>query len=160
MLLALCVGGLLDHGAEDWFEEARVLGKGGAIVGDKGGFDGLLRGRCDQFDAADKDAGDIPWRWIDVEWEHGVDECARDDVNEPRAFFKPGRFPGFQHGVRFVGKESFGNESPFESGRKGIEGAIEGGRIERGLIAEWAEDAITELRSATFKEDDVGNGFA
>ena len=33
MLLALCVGGLLEHSDEDGLEEAGIFGEGGAVIG-------------------------------------------------------------------------------------------------------------------------------
>ena len=98
------VGGALDHGAEDGVEEAGKFGEGGAVAGGEGGFDGLLGGRGDEFKTPNEDASGVGGRGLDVEWENGINEQTRDDVNETRTFSEPRRFPGLEHGVSFIWK--------------------------------------------------------
>src|SRR6202008_1695013 len=120
----LCAGpvrGFLDHGGEDGLEEAMVFGEGELIVRGEGGFDGALRGGSDEFETSDEDAGGSCWRRGNAEWKNGIDEAAGNDVDEAGAFFEPGGFPGFEHGVGFVGEEALGNKDPLEIGYKRID---------------------------------------
>lgn len=65
--LACGVGGGLDHGSEDGFEEAGIFGKGGAVARGEGGFDGLLCGGSDELEAANEDADCRCWCGCDAE---------------------------------------------------------------------------------------------
>ena len=153
-LFALFAGRLSEHEEEDWVEEAGIFFERGTIAGGEGGFDSVLRCRRDEFEPSDEDAGDIGGGF-DGEWKNGINEGTRNDVDEARAFLEPGAFPGFEHGVGFVGEETLGDEEAFESCGEGIEGAVEGWQRQRGLIAERAKDAIAEFGAAPLKEDDV-----
>src|SRR5271165_3459126 len=58
-VLARRIGGLLDHGLEDGFEEAGVFGQGDAVAGGEGRLDGLSGGGRYKFEAADEDTGGL-----------------------------------------------------------------------------------------------------
>ena len=157
MFAAGGVGGFLDHVAKDKLEEAVVLGEGELIVGGEGGFDSSLGGRSDELEAADEHAGCHDWSGRNAERQDGIDEAARNDVDEARALLEPGIFPCFEHGVGFVGEETLGDEDAFEIGGEGIE---RGGEFRRGvgsLIVERTEHAITKLSSAAFEENGGGD---
>jgi len=94
-----------------------------------------LRGGSDEFETADEDADGVGRSGMDVERKNGIDEGARNDVDEAGTFFEPGGFPGFDHGVGFVREETLRDEETFENRGEGIEGAVERGLRERGLIA-------------------------
>ena len=158
-LLTGIVGGLLDHEEDDRFEEAGISGQCGAVTCSEGGFDGLLGGGSDEFETADEDTRSVGGCRVDGEGKNGIDEGAGKDVDKAGTFFEPGTFPGFEHGVGFVGEKSLGDKDAFEIAEEGIEGAVEGGGSERGLIAEWAKDAIAELCATAFEENGVGNWY-
>src|ERR1700751_18196 len=87
-------------------------------------FDSILRRVSEEFQAADEDAVDLGGLWFDREWENVVNERSRHDINQACAFFEPGIFPGFEHGVSFFGIKSAGNERRLEIGKQGIERGI------------------------------------
>ena len=151
------VGGLLDHDLEDGFEEAGIMGKGGAIVGGEGGFDGLLGGRSNEFESANEDANGCGWSGSDAEGKNGIHEAAGNDVDEAGAFFEPGVFPGFEHGVSFVGIKTLGDEEAFEVAGERVERAIESGWGKGSLILQRAEDAVAEFVATALEENHVGD---
>lgn len=159
LFVASRVGAFLDHAAENGLEKTVVFGEGELIVGGEGRFDGVFGGGSNEFEAADEDAGGCGWRGRDAEGQNGVDEAARNDVDEAGTLFEPGIFPGFEHGVGLVGEEALGNKDAFESGRKGIE---RGGELQRsigGLIVERAEHAVADLRATALEQNGGGDFF-
>ncbi len=65
-LLARFAGGLLKHRENDGFEETLVFGESGEVVGGEGGFDCMLGGGSDEFQAPDKNAGDAAGSGMDA----------------------------------------------------------------------------------------------
>ena len=126
-LLARWIRGLLKHGAEDGVEEAGIFDEGRVITGSESSFDDLFGGGSDEFEAANEDAGCAGRDRFDSERKNGVHEGAGDDVDDAGAFFKPGIFPGFEHGVGFVGEEALRDERSFQTREEGIERAVERG---------------------------------
>ena len=104
------VGDGVNHGGEDRFEEAVIVGERGGVVGGEGGFHGFFCGWRDEFDAANENASEFGGRGRDGEREDGVDEAPRNDIEDAGAVVEPGGFPGFEHGVGFVGEEALGDE--------------------------------------------------
>jgi len=151
------VGSFGDHGFENGFEEAAVFGEGGAVAGSEGGFDSVLRGGSDELDAADKNARELRGRGTNGKRQDRIHEGARNNVNEARTFFEPGVFPGFEHGVGFVGKETLSDEHAFEVALWGSCGAGERRQKRDCSILQWAEDAVAGLLAAALEENEVGD---
>ena len=97
---------------------------------------------------------------MDVERKNGIDEGAGNDVDEAGAFLEPGSFPGFQHGVGFVGKKPLGDEEAFEMAERGNQGnrqeLADRERTRRG----GGRGCGSRVFRAALKEDDVGNWFS
>jgi hypothetical protein len=101
---AIAVPGVLQHGDEDGFEEAGVLGERCAVVCGEGGFNRLFCGGGDEFEAADEDTNGGGGGGSHAKRKNGISEAAGDDVDETGTFLEPGIFPGFDHGVGFIGE--------------------------------------------------------
>ena len=159
-MLASLVWGLLEHKQQNRVEEARIFREGRVVAGGEGGLYGLLRGGSNEFETANENAGGGCGRGLDVQGKNGIDEISGNDVNKASAFFEPGSFPGFEHGVSFVWKKALGDEHTFKVAGERIQGTTESGHGERGFAGEGAKDAITQFCPATLKEDYVGNGLS
>lgn len=158
-LLASLVGGLLQHILQNRIEEARIFREACAVAGCEGGLQGLLRGGGDEFEPGKENAHSFCGCGLDVERKNGIDEGARNDVDEAGAFFEPGSLPGFQHGVSFVGIKTLRDEDAFQVASERIKGAAESWHRERRFVTQRAEHAMTQFFPAALKEDHVGNWF-
>ena len=151
------VGSFGDHGFENGFEEAAVFGEGGAVAGSEGGFYGVLRGGSDKLDAADENARELRGSGTNGKRQDRIHESAWNDVDEARAIFEPGVFPGFKHGVGFVGGKALSDEDAFEIALWGSCGAGERRKWRDRLIAHRAKNAVAGLLAAAFEENEVGD---
>src|SRR3989442_5355201 len=74
----------------DGLKEAAVLFESGTIIVRQCLLDIFFNGRRENFHTPDEDAGDLGWSRLDIQWQHRIDNPARNDDEQSGAFLEPG----------------------------------------------------------------------
>src|SRR6266704_5207716 len=135
------------------FEETSVLFESGPIVLRNCLLHVFPDGRRDDLHTADENACDLGRSGLDIQWQNGIDGASRDDVEQPRTFFKPGITPRFDHGPGLPLVEALLDKNAFEIHEQACPMALERFRVQRDFILNGACKPVSEFSSAILKQD-------